>query len=75
MHLEGSVGEFATTSEVVEDRIDPVVAACDLVFARHDPRDVRREQLSQWRVLAAGIELVLRPVELVEEGCRSSSVQ
>ena len=37
MHLKGSVGEFATTPEVVEDRVDPVVAACDVVLAGHDP--------------------------------------
>ncbi len=71
MHPKGAVGEFTTASEVVEDRVDPVVVA----LAGHDPRDVRREQLAQWRALPAGIELVLRFVELVEEGCRSSSVQ
>ena len=44
MHLERSVGEFATTSKVSKDRVDPSVASRDVALAWHYPGDVGGEQ-------------------------------
>ena len=66
--LERSVGEVATSSEVVQHLANASISSCDAVVARDGPCDVRSQELMQRNVRAPRVELVLGRMQSVKNG-------
>jgi hypothetical protein len=67
LHLKGAIGEVSPSPEVVEHLLETTVGPRDAIVAGDGPRDVRGEELLEGNARAAGVELVLRLVEVVEQ--------
>jgi hypothetical protein len=67
-HLERAIREVSSTSEVVEHLLETPVSPCDGIVSGNGPGDVRSEKLLEGSARAAGVELILRPVQPVEKG-------
>lgn len=64
--LKRSVGEVATSSEVVQHFANASINSCNAIVARDRPGDVRSQELLQRFVRTASVKLVLSRVQVVK---------
>jgi hypothetical protein len=74
VHRQRSMGEVTAATEVVEHLLETVITAGDMTVARHDPGDVRGEQLTQNSAVRTAVERILRLMQIVKEGYRACSI-
>jgi hypothetical protein len=67
VRLKGAVRQLSSPAEVVENFLQAVVGAGNVAVSRNGPGDARSQDLGKGGAGPAGVELVLRQVQTVEQ--------